>query len=61
MMMSAAGLLEIHSVRQAFPKPDGSQLLVLDDINLLVRSYPRRFGSSRPTYPERQDFMMIGL
>ena len=32
--MGAAPLLEIHSVRQAFPKPDGSQLLVLDDINV---------------------------
>jgi NitT/TauT family transport system ATP-binding protein len=29
-----AGLLEIDSVRQAFPRPDGGQLLVLDDINL---------------------------
>jgi len=27
-------LLEVHSVRKAFPKPDGSQLLVLDDLNL---------------------------
>ena len=26
--MDAAPLLEIHGVRQAFPKPDGSQLLV---------------------------------
>jgi NitT/TauT family transport system ATP-binding protein len=32
--MGAAGLLEIDSVRQAFPRPDGGQLLVLDDINL---------------------------
>jgi NitT/TauT family transport system ATP-binding protein len=32
--MSTAGLLEIDSVRQAFPRPDGGQLLVLDDINL---------------------------
>ena len=32
--MGAAPLLEIHSVRQTFPKPDGSQLLVLDDINV---------------------------
>jgi NitT/TauT family transport system ATP-binding protein len=29
-------LLEIKSVRQAFPKPDGEQLLVLDDINLTL-------------------------
>jgi NitT/TauT family transport system ATP-binding protein len=34
MTMSAAPLLEVHSVRQAFPKPDGDQLLVLDDLNL---------------------------
>ena len=33
-MSTAAGLLEIDSVRQAFPRPDGGQLLVLDDINL---------------------------
>jgi NitT/TauT family transport system ATP-binding protein len=32
--MSTAGLLEIDSVRQAFPRPDGGQLLVLDDVNL---------------------------
>ena len=30
-------LLEISGVRQAFPKPDGSELLVLDDINMHVR------------------------
>ncbi len=29
-----APLLQVKSVRQAFPKPDGSQLLVLDDLNL---------------------------
>ena len=33
----SAGLLEIDSVRQAFPRPDGGQLLVLDDINLDMR------------------------
>src|SRR5437660_3565865 len=33
-MTSAAPLLEVHCVRQDFPKPDGSQLLVLDDLNL---------------------------
>src|SRR5438128_479528 len=33
-MTTAAPLLEVHSIRQAFPKPDGSQLLVLDDLNL---------------------------
>jgi NitT/TauT family transport system ATP-binding protein len=32
--MSEAPLLELHSVRQSFPKPDGNQLLVLDDINV---------------------------
>ncbi len=30
-------LLEIHSCRQAFPKPDGEDLLVLDDINLTLK------------------------
>ena len=29
-------LLQIQSVRQAFPKPDGEALLVLDDINLML-------------------------
>src|SRR5215471_8132494 len=33
-MMSEASLRELHSVRQSFPKPDGNQLLVLDDINV---------------------------
>src|SRR6516164_4487014 len=33
-MNTAAPLLAVHSIRQAFPKPDGSQLLVLDDLNL---------------------------
>ena len=32
--MDAAPLLEIHGVRQAFPKPDGSQLLVLEGVEL---------------------------
>ena len=32
--MGEAPLLELHSVRQSFPKPDGNQLLVLDDINV---------------------------
>ena len=32
--MDAAPLLEIHGVRQAFPKPDGGQLLVLDGVEL---------------------------
>jgi len=35
-MSATAGLLEIASVRQAFPRPDGGQLLVLDDINLAL-------------------------
>jgi NitT/TauT family transport system ATP-binding protein len=34
MTTSAAPLLEVHSIRQAFPRPDGSQLLVLDELNL---------------------------
>jgi NitT/TauT family transport system ATP-binding protein len=34
MTTSAQALLEVHSIRQAFPRPDGSQLLVLDDLNL---------------------------
>jgi len=34
MTTAAAPLLEVHSIRQAFPRPDGSQLLVLDDLNL---------------------------
>jgi NitT/TauT family transport system ATP-binding protein len=32
--MDTAPLLEIHGVRQAFPKPDGGQLLVLDGVEL---------------------------
>src|SRR5437016_11056778 len=32
--MRASPLLAVHSVRQAFPRPDGGQLLVLDDLNL---------------------------
>src|SRR6202030_3360923 len=31
---NVAPLLQVKAVRQAFPKPDGSQLLVLDDLNL---------------------------
>jgi NitT/TauT family transport system ATP-binding protein len=34
MNAAAAPLLEVHSIRQAFPRPDGSELLVLDDLNL---------------------------
>jgi NitT/TauT family transport system ATP-binding protein len=34
MTTSTQPLLEVHSIRQAFPRPDGSQLLVLDDLNL---------------------------
>jgi NitT/TauT family transport system ATP-binding protein len=33
-MAATAPLLEVHSVRQAFPRADGSQLLVLEDLNL---------------------------
>jgi len=32
--MDQAALLDVRSVRQAFPKPDGENLIVLDDINL---------------------------
>src|SRR5882724_8949089 len=35
-MNTAAQLLEIHDVRKAFPKPDGSDFLVLDGVNLTV-------------------------
>jgi NitT/TauT family transport system ATP-binding protein len=34
MMVSAAPLLEIHSVCQAFPKSDGGELVVLDNIDI---------------------------
>jgi NitT/TauT family transport system ATP-binding protein len=34
MNAAAVPLLEVHSVRQAFPRPDGGELLVLDDLNL---------------------------
>jgi NitT/TauT family transport system ATP-binding protein len=32
--MSSAALLQVSDIRMAFPKPDGSELLVLDGINL---------------------------
>jgi NitT/TauT family transport system ATP-binding protein len=34
MIANAPSLLEVNSIRKAFPKPDGSQLLVLDDLSL---------------------------
>src|SRR6478672_1373209 len=34
MIANAPSLLEVNSTRKAFPKPDGSQLLVLDDISV---------------------------
>src|ERR1700675_3290004 len=34
--MNAAPLLEVHGVRRSFPKPDGSELLVLDGVELSV-------------------------
>jgi NitT/TauT family transport system ATP-binding protein len=34
--MNTAPLLEVHEIRKAFPKPDGSELLVLDDVNLAL-------------------------
>jgi NitT/TauT family transport system ATP-binding protein len=33
-MAATAPLLEVHSIRQAFPRADGSELLVLEDLNL---------------------------
>src|SRR5262245_6824589 len=33
-MLSTHPLLEVRSVRQAFPRPDGRHLLVLQDLNL---------------------------
>jgi NitT/TauT family transport system ATP-binding protein len=35
--MDVVSLLEIHSVRKSFPKPDGGELLVLDGIDLTLR------------------------
>ena len=34
--MNAVPLLDIQGVRKAFPKPDGGDFLVLDDVNLAV-------------------------
>src|SRR6266852_743218 len=34
--MNSAPLLEVHGVRRSFPKPDGSELLVLDGVELRV-------------------------
>jgi NitT/TauT family transport system ATP-binding protein len=31
-MVASPALLELHAVRQAFPKADGGEVLVLDDI-----------------------------
>ena len=36
MAVTAQQLLEVQSVRQAFPRPDGSQLLVLDGLSLAL-------------------------
>src|SRR5579862_1541531 len=33
---NTAPLLEVQSVRKSFPKPDGAELLVLDDVNLTL-------------------------
>ncbi|HSM94529.1 MAG TPA: nitrate/sulfonate/bicarbonate ABC transporter ATP-binding protein [Rhizomicrobium sp.] len=35
--MDATPLLDLHSIRRAFPRPGGSELLVLDDVNLTVK------------------------
>jgi len=37
-MNSSPPLLEVHNVRKAFPKADGSELLVLEDVNLQVNA-----------------------
>src|SRR5690349_17920013 len=34
LMNAAQPLLQVRQVRKAFPKPDGGELLVLDDVNL---------------------------
>jgi NitT/TauT family transport system ATP-binding protein len=34
--VNSAPLLEVHGVRRSFPKPDGSELLVLDGVDLRV-------------------------
>jgi len=36
--MNAAALLDVAAVRKAFPKPDGSEFVVLKDVNLAVRA-----------------------
>ena len=35
--MDATPLLDLHNIRRAFPRPGGSELLVLDDVNLTVK------------------------
>jgi NitT/TauT family transport system ATP-binding protein len=35
--MNTTPLLDVHRIRKAFPKPDGGELLVLDDIDLTLR------------------------
>lgn len=35
--MDPTPLLDVHGIRKAFPKPDGGELLVLDDIDLTLR------------------------
>jgi NitT/TauT family transport system ATP-binding protein len=35
--MSVASLLEVRALRQAFPRPDGAELLVLDGVEFNVR------------------------
>ncbi|HEX4376332.1 MAG TPA: nitrate/sulfonate/bicarbonate ABC transporter ATP-binding protein [Steroidobacteraceae bacterium] len=34
--MNTSPLLEVQNVRKSFPKPDGAELLVLDDVNLTL-------------------------
>ena len=35
--MDTTPLLDLHNIRRAFPRPGGSELLVLDDVNLTVK------------------------
>ena len=36
MHMNSSPLLEVHAARKAFPKPDGTEFIVLDEVNLAV-------------------------
>ena len=47
--MSSTALLDIHGLRQTFPRADGGELLVLDGIDLTLVAGPDR----RPAGPHR--------